>query len=310
MTDRLLTESPWNALFDNLPGIAQQVNQAMMQRRQQQLDQLNIDRQLGMEQDRIDLQRDQFDEQKEREDKLFRLNTYKALSEGVTPDVKATLAANFFENDPAVAAMREIGAEYSDLETDILATNNIDELARFREDKRMTPELLARLNFKIANRQRIESKSLLMAQTEGMAPEAARAVKSYIAHGDFTRAQATIDTATMTPEEQLKYWTGISEEHPLFPHAQKQIEKIAKQAGLEMPESKRTAAQWAIAIATGEAVLGDVPEELRETVSDITKAGPEKAGWDWSGWVTKGGLRGYRGRQAKAKAKAEARKRK
>lgn len=98
MADRILTESPWNALFDNLPGIAQQVNTAMMQRKQQQLDQQNIDRQFEMQEDQMGFREDQFEESKRQSNRQFQLEAGKVLTEGRALDERADIMSTLLPN--------------------------------------------------------------------------------------------------------------------------------------------------------------------------------------------------------------------
>lgn len=137
MTDRILTESPWNALFDNLPGIAQQVNQAMMQRKQQQLDQQNVNRQFGQRRRELELKEDQLDET-ERHNRLLEENTlFNSITRDKSPMEAYKIAVSGFSHrftSESLGEMKVQGDRYEEAELKISSADTMERATALLND--------------------------------------------------------------------------------------------------------------------------------------------------------------------------------
>lgn len=285
MTDRILTESPWNALFDNLPGIAQQINQAMMQRKQQQLDQQNINRQFAQRGREIELRGAQLKENKRQAEMREMIDAYRITAEKLPPDASATLFEGMFAETPIGKALspayQAAGKQHAQYEETLMIGDRAS-LAQILSDSDAPLQVKRAAESKIAELERVSGMKSFKAEVstyEGTPYEDyAKAASAQYEAGDKAGAIRNLSRIAeiqiaesketkLTKKEKLAYWSKITEESALFPYAQERIKAISEELGIKMPEAEKTVTQWVVDIETGESTLDDVPEELKESVS-------------------------------------------
>lgn len=224
MTDRILTESPWNALFDNLPGIAQQVNQAMMERKQQQLDQQNVERQFGQRRRELELREDQLDET-ERHNQILEENTLlNVIARNKSPMEIYKISVSGFPHrftSEALGEMKVQGDRYEEVELKISTADTMDKATALLNDPYIFQheDLRRSAQFKLGQTQRTTVKGIVEPGLEAYTGSAIAAeyseapefeagminIRSLMETGDYKgalRAYSKFATTYGVPESQ------------------------------------------------------------------------------------------------------------